>query len=153
MKKKACVLLSSITLIASLAGCTNTSGAAEENAKQFLTWIYTTDENERYTEFMNNVVAGDEDSMNECLDAFYENVEDIVEEDILDALTAKRIPMKYDELYLNDHVTVEDITLSKAEDKYDYTVNAHYGSGDLSFTGMIGLGDDQKINYFYDSSK
>ena len=50
MKKKACVLLSSITLIASLAGCTNTSGAAEENAKQFLTWIYTTDENERYTE-------------------------------------------------------------------------------------------------------
>ena len=102
---------------------------------------------------MNNVVAGDEDSMNECLDAFYENVEDIVEEDILDALTANRIPMKYDELYLNDHVTVEDITLSKAEDKYDYTVNAHYGSGDLSFTGMIGLGDDQKINYFYDSSK
>lgn len=69
MKKKACVLLSSITLIASLAGCTNTSGAAEENAKQFLTWIYTTDENERYTEFMNNVVAGDDQKINYFYDS------------------------------------------------------------------------------------
>lgn len=152
--KKVKMLMCAVLMSASLAGCTGTSdSASEENAKQFVTWVYTTDENERYTEFLNNAVSGDEDSMNECLDAFYADVKNLVDEEYLDTLTENRIPMKYDELYLDDHVTVDDVTLSKDGDSYAYTVNAHYGSGDLTFTGTVGFNEEKKIISFDGAKK
>lgn len=152
MKKIFICLLSGMLLCAS--GCRkSTSSETEAITKQFLTLIYTTDENERYTEFVQNIDVSDEDSITECTEAYYADIKDLVDTEYLNTMTANRIPMKYDELYHDDHVTVDDIALDESDGKYDFTVNAHYGSGDLTFTGTVGFSDDQKINYFYDTKK
>lgn len=150
MKKKLCGILSLLAIMLCVYGCAQSDASTTNNeaaTKQFLTFIYTTNENDRYTEF-SNADAADENALAEAIDKYYADIEGSCNEDLLSQLTSNRIPSKYDEFYQDDPVTVDDISLNENDGKYEYTVTAHNSSGDITYSGKIGFDEKQQINYF-----
>lgn len=133
-------------MILSASACSTGESAAIKNGKKFLASFYTTNENERYTAFS----SADSEDQIEAIETYYKEFEDQVDSELLETMKQNRIPVKYDKLYLDAPVTVDDVSLSKMDEKYSFVVTGRQNNEVVSFAGEIGFSDDKKVNYFYE---
>ncbi|MCD8051442.1 MAG: hypothetical protein LUE89_07180 [Clostridiales bacterium] len=130
--------------------------AAEVEAvlEQFLTGIYTTDDQGRYTTYLAEMEALDsaagedsEDSqalLDAAADNYYAGFASLVTEDVYTRLVQNRVPFKYDERYADTPATVEGVALAAQEDGYSYIVTLQIGgktetrSGELQWAEQDG---------------
>ncbi|MCD8353024.1 MAG: hypothetical protein LUC47_01730 [Clostridiales bacterium] len=108
--------------------------AAEVEAalEQFLTSVYTTDDQGRYTAYLAEMEAldsaagsGSEDSqalLDEAADNYYAGFVPLVTEDVYTRMVQNRVPFKYDALYADTPAAVQDVALTAQEDGYSYAV-------------------------------
>ncbi|MCD8147245.1 MAG: hypothetical protein LUD84_08240 [Clostridiales bacterium] len=159
---------------ASAAGSVSTVGESggeeadtaevEAALEQFLTNLYTTDDQGRYTAYLAEMEALDsaagsssEDSqalLDAAADNYYADFATLLTEDVYAQLVQNRIPFKYDELYADTPATVQDVALTAQEDCYSYTVTLQIGneaetrSGELQWETQDGT---VLVSYFYEA--
>lgn len=148
LKKNLCTLFSAIMMCLCIVGCKDPSASQiHANAETFLTFIYTTDKDQRYTEYSSGDMSDET-----AVDKYYSEISDIVDDALLEQLSANRIPAKYDDFYIDDPVVVDSVSIEENGERYDFTVSAHNNAGDITFEGQISLDEDEKINYFYEAA-
>ncbi|MCC8076380.1 MAG: hypothetical protein LIO95_10660 [Clostridiales bacterium] len=141
--------------------------AAEVEAalEQFLTSVYTTDDQGRYTAYLAEMEALDsgagsgsaayEEFSAEVTEAYYAGISPLVTEDLYTKLVQNRVPFKYDKRYADTPATVQDVTLTAQEDGYSYAVTLQIGgetetrSGELQWAEQDG---SILVSYFYEAA-
>ncbi|MCD7838578.1 MAG: hypothetical protein LUG65_06680 [Clostridiales bacterium] len=132
--------------------------------EQFLTSIYTTDDQGRYTAYLEEMEtldsateSGSEDSqalLDAAADNYYAGFAPLVTEDVYTQMVQNRVPFKYDELYADTHATVQDVALTAQEGRYSYTVTLQIDgetetrSGELQWEEREG---SILVSYFYEA--
>ncbi|MCD8146628.1 MAG: hypothetical protein LUD84_05030 [Clostridiales bacterium] len=128
MLKKAVLLLMAALFALGVTACgsgvtvnvTSQEGLeVPEGAADFLTAIYTTDQDGRYTAYLEaEETADDPDGAATAMITYYGNLSfsDLVTEALLSQLITNRIPYKYDQLYADTPATVEAVAFEAPED-------------------------------------
>ncbi len=140
--------------------------AAEVEAvlEQFLSSVYTTDDQGRYTAYLAEMEALDsalaessaayEEFPAEVTEAYYAGLSPLVTEELYEKLVQNRVPFKYDALYADTPATVQDVTLTAQEDGYSYAVTLQINgetetrSGELQWVEQDG---SILVSYFYEA--
>ncbi len=136
----------------------------EAALEQFLTSVYTTDDQGRYTAYLAEMEAldsaagsGIEDSqalLDAAADNYYAGFAPLVTEDVYTQMVQNRVPFKYDKLYADTPATVEGVALTAQEDGYSYAVTLQIDgetetrSGELQWTEQDG---SILVSYFYEA--
>lgn len=112
-----------------------------ENAEQFLTMLYTTNDNGRYESLQ---FEKEELGKEEALENYAASFDSLMTSELCSELLANSIPLEYDTLYAGNPLHVTDVTLtgntSGGEDgQFQFTVTATDGAGtaNVSFNGAI----------------
>ncbi len=114
-----------------------------EGAADFLTAIYTTDQDGRYTAYLEATEdADDPDSAAAAMANYYGSLSfsGLVTEELLSQLITNRIPYKYDKLYADTPATVESVAFEAPEDGEegcDFVVTLNIGGETETRTGAI----------------
>lgn len=160
MVKKAALLLLAALFVLTAAACgsgVSVNVTAQEGlevpdrAADFLTAIYTTDQDGRYTAWLEATEdADDPDSEAAAMANYYGSLSfsDLITEDLLDQLIANRIPYKYDQLYADTPATVESVAFEAPEDGEegcDFVVTLTIGSETETRTGAIRWEEDTAL--------
>ncbi|MCD8189309.1 MAG: hypothetical protein LUD78_03665 [Clostridiales bacterium] len=140
--------------------------AAEVEAvlEQFLTSVYTTDDQGRYTAYLAEMEAldsaagsgsADEQSLlDEAADNYYAGFASLVTDDVYTQMVQNRVPFKYDALYADTPATVQEVALTAQEDGYSYAVTLQIDgetetrSGELRWEEQDG---SILVSYFYEA--
>ena len=159
MKKFPLVMLS-VVLIVFLEACGGnnvendvTSMSPEDTIIAFVTSFYTTNKDNRYTTlFATMQEEDDEENLNAAIDTYFQEFASITDSSLLEKMQDNRIPVKYDSLFENDPVTVDSVELTYDENTghHNFTVSAHNESGDLSYSGQIGIDETGLVDYFWE---
>ncbi|MCD7757920.1 MAG: hypothetical protein LUH45_07100 [Clostridiales bacterium] len=138
----------------------------EAALEQFLTSVYTTDDQGRYTAYLAGMEALDsavssaegsaayEEFPAEVTEAYYAGISPLVTEDLYTKLVQNRVPFKYDKQYADTPAVVQDVTLTAQEGGYSYAVTLQIGgetetrSGELQWTEQDG---SILVSYFYEA--
>lgn len=170
MLKKGFLLLLAALFVLGAAACGTSASAnvttqdgleVPEGAADFLTAIYTTDQDGRYTAWLEATESADDpDSAAAAMANYYGSFSfsDLVTEDLLEQLIANRIPYKYDQLYADTPATVESVAFEAPEDGEegcDFVVTLTVGGETETRTGSLGWeteGDDVLISSFWESN-
>lgn len=159
MKRKVFQILSLLLILLLLAACGNTksdttvSSDKNSTAKAFLTSMYTTNKDDRYTNLLSAMEsAKTQESLDAATEAFYQEISTYTDTETLDKLTANRIPGKYDEFFADDPLTVDTVELEEVDgsDNLRYTVSAHNKAGKQEFKGEISYNDDGIVTHFWE---
>ncbi|MCD8052333.1 MAG: hypothetical protein LUE89_11765 [Clostridiales bacterium] len=157
MVKKAALLLLTMLFVLTAAACGSGASAnvttqegleVPEGAADFLTAIYTTDQDGRYTAYLEATEdADDPDSVAAAMANYYGSLSfsDLVTEELLSQLIANRIPYKYDQLYADTPATVESVVFEAPEDGEegcDFVVTLTIGGETETRTGAIRWEED-----------
>lgn len=122
-----------------------------EGAADFLTAVYTTDQDGRYTAYLETTEdADDPDSAAAAMANYYGSLSfsDLVTEELLSQLITNRIPFKYDQLYADTPATVESVVFEAPEEGEagcDFVVTLTVGSETVTRTGAIRWEEDTAL--------
>ncbi|MCD8008528.1 MAG: hypothetical protein LUF68_06285 [Clostridiales bacterium] len=128
-----------------------------EGAADFLTAIYTTDQDGRYTAWLEATGdADDPDSEAAAMANYFGSLSfsDLVTEELLSQLITNRVPFKYDKLYADTPATVESVAFEAPEDGEegcDFVVTLTIDGETETRTGAIRWEEDTAlINSFWE---
>lgn len=145
-----------------ISGCGKKESDSEELAEQFLTTIFSSDLNDRYSNFSNTDISNEEE-MNAAYELYYKDIKDMVSVECLSDLMANRVPLSYDKAADGQkaEVSVKKVTLSQpAEGKYRFTadleIRQQEAVAETNCTGEIQTtvkeGKEQITSFFCDKS-
>ncbi|MCD7929082.1 MAG: hypothetical protein LUF86_02860 [Clostridiales bacterium] len=136
----------------------------EATLEQFLTSVYTTDDQGRYTAYLAEMEALDsaagEDSadsqalLDEAADHYYAGFASLVTEDVYTKLVQDRVPFKYDKRYADTPAMVQDVALTAQEVGYSYTVTLQIGNETEARSGELQWAEQDGsilVSYFYEA--
>ena len=113
---------------------------------QFLTYIYSTNLDNRDAIFFSENEVSDEDIQN-----YYASLYDIAEDSLVDNLIRIRVPVNYDLTNYNDPYSIKKITLKKStNNQYSYDVTATNKTNTVHYIGKISQ-HDGLVDYFFES--
>lgn len=133
-----------------------TAGSAEAanamdgtgDAQAFLEEFFALDKGQRY--------SGLQESDLLELDAYYQPLASLATEEVIEKLTADRMPVKYDKIVAENETqaAVTDVLITPYEgDSYEYQVSLEVGNaGDRTtgtVSGQISVDEDGKVRHFY----
>ncbi len=122
-----------------------------EGAADFLTAIYTTDQDGRYTAWLEATEdADDPDSAAATMANYYGSLSfsDLVTDELMSQLIANRIPYKYDQLYADTPATVEAVAFEapeEGEEGCDFVVTLTVDGETETHTGAIRWEEDTAL--------
>lgn len=138
----------------------------EAALEQFLTSVYTTDDQGRYTAYLAAMEALDstvssaegsaayEEFPAEVAEAYYAGISPLVTEDLYEKLVQNRIPFKYDALYAETPAMVQDVALTAQENGYSYTVTLQIDGETATRSGKLQWAEQDGAvlaSYFYEA--